>query len=80
MSARGTLAEAQPLARMMHETAGPVAADAWAVALAACGRLDEARAARAGREPQYFTQAEQVAWHGNSPQWTARAVRSRAGA
>jgi hypothetical protein len=47
----GTVAEAEPLARALHDAAGPLAADAWAVTLAAAGRTAEARAARAAGQP-----------------------------
>ena len=47
----GRVAEAEPLARQLYEMAGPLAADCWAVTLAAAGRLGEARAVYAGRVP-----------------------------
>jgi hypothetical protein len=147
----GTEAEAEPLARTMVDMVGPLAADAWAVTLAAAGRMAEARAARAaagplrrdffysvfatlramaviglgehagaeevagglatvpgllagaastslamqpvaqtlgelcallGRPDQaagYFAQAEELARRWNSPHWTARARKARAG-
>ena len=39
----GQAAAAEPLARALHEMTGPLAANAWAVTLAAVGRTDEAR-------------------------------------
>jgi hypothetical protein len=47
----GDLSAAEPLARELHDMTGPLAADAWAVTLAAAGRLDEARAAFGARRP-----------------------------
>ena len=47
----GGAAAAEPLARQAHDVAGPLAADAWAAALAASGQLAEARAAFARRAP-----------------------------
>ena len=47
----GRAAEAEPAARGLHELAGPLAADAWAVTLAATGQLEQARAARAAVMP-----------------------------
>jgi len=41
----GTVAEAEPIARALHDEAGPPAADAWAVTLAAAGQMADARAA-----------------------------------
>jgi DNA-binding SARP family transcriptional activator len=40
---QGHVAAAEPLARALHELTGPLAADAWAVTLAAAGRAGEAR-------------------------------------
>ncbi len=45
------MAETEPLARQLHEMAGPLAADCWAVTLAAAGRVSEARAVYDGRVP-----------------------------
>jgi DNA-binding SARP family transcriptional activator len=39
----GPAAAAEPLARELYQTAGPLAADGWAATLAAAGRMDEAR-------------------------------------
>jgi AAA ATPase domain len=55
----GHVAAAEPLARALHEMTGPLAADAWAVTLAAAGRAGEARrrhseAAAMPLRPDYF--------------------------
>ena len=55
----GHAAEAEPLARALHEMTGPLAADAWAVTLAAAGRAGEARrryseAAAVPLRPDFF--------------------------
>ncbi len=47
----GTAAQAEPLAHTLADTAGLLAADAWAVTLAAACGMAEARAARAAGEP-----------------------------
>jgi hypothetical protein len=65
---------------------GPLAANAWAVTLAAVGRTGEARrrydeGAATPLRPDFFhsvfatfrAMAEQVARRWNSPHWTARA-------
>ena len=56
---QGHTAQAEPLARALHEMTGPLAADAWAVTLAAAGRAGEARrlhqeAAAMPLRPDYF--------------------------
>ena len=55
----GHAAEAELLARALHEMTGPLAADAWAVTLAATGRAGEARrryseAAAVPLRPDFF--------------------------
>lgn len=47
----GRAAEAESAARALHELAGPLAAEAWAVTLAATGQTEQARAARTAVMP-----------------------------
>ncbi|MGJ6968367.1 BTAD domain-containing putative transcriptional regulator [Streptosporangium sp. G11] len=48
---QGRIGEHEPMLRELHETTGPLVADALALALAATGRLEEARELRAGLPP-----------------------------